>query len=720
MKYERTMSLLGRCRSILGREGISFSKILHFYRGMASIWQKGGTESVIHLMPLQSSSSVWFSVAKRLYYKRTVNCKNVFRHRMCSSTFDKRYMTPNLGVCHRSIHFTCSNSCKGNEMGVPDYLKGNVSLVPELEDGLYEEDDIEETDGIEDDIIEFLNSRSIGYEEMETNYIVQCPACAKDNPSKIQEIFIDKTSGYFVCPGCCKDGNWEDFLRVIDSFEDTLTPESLGIALNAAVPLSHQHQDILETSCLQNVDIGTLLKFDARISRDNSRILLPVYDETGELCGYESISLLHKVPQVIRRFLVGRNQPFNMKSAASSPCIVLVTNACDVLCLAQHNITAIAIPNSSEKELSAIVNISPRQIIMWIPAGVLSHSFLSSIYTMQQNSAVVMEKYLKMPICSMSGENIKEAVRTSAPIMSQAFTSFKDLQEQIYHRITHKDEVCGVQWKRYTGLNDLLLGHRKGELTILTGPTGSGKTTLMAEYSLDLCMQGVRTLWGSFEISVVRLCEVMLQQFSGAPLSNNYFSFSVLASSFSSLPMHFLTYHGQQTTKDVLKAMERAVDVWGVEHVIIDNLQFMLGTSNNASDRWWEQDRAIAAFRRFATLKNCHLTLIAHPKKIQDGQLLSMNSIFGGVKVTQEADNVLLLQVKEGSSLTQSKKILQIAKNRYGGQLGVMPLKFHKESLTFSSCFRAKEKERKVESSQKPKQNGFSVKGLEALGISGT
>ncbi|XP_076042579.1 mitochondrial DNA helicase isoform X3 [Oratosquilla oratoria] len=603
MKYERTMSLLGRCRSILGREGISFSKILHFYRGMASIWQKGGTESVIHLMPLQSSSSVWFSVAKRLYYKRTVNCKNVFRHRMCSSTFDKRYMTPNLGVCHRSIHFTCSNSCKGNEMGVPDYLKGNVSLVPELEDGLYEEDDIEETDGIEDDIIEFLNSRSIGYEEMETNYIVQCPACAKDNPSKIQEIFIDKTSGYFVCPGCCKDGNWEDFLRVIDSFEDTLTPESLGIALNAAVPLSHQHQDILETSCLQNVDIGTLLKFDARISRDNSRILLPVYDETGELCGYESISLLHKVPQVIRRFLVGRNQPFNMKSAASSPCIVLVTNACDVLCLAQHNITAIAIPNSSEKELSAIVNISPRQIIMWIPAGVLSHSFLSSIYTMQQNSAVVMEKYLKMPICSMSGENIKEAVRTSAPIMSQAFTSFKDLQEQIYHRITHKDEVCGVQWKRYTGLNDLLLGHRKGELTILTGPTGSGKTTLMAEYSLDLCMQG---------------------------------------------------------------AMERAVDVWGVEHVIIDNLQFMLGTSNNASDRWWEQDRAIAAFRRFATLKNCHLTLIAHPKKIQDGQLLSMNSIFGGVKVTQEADNVLLLQVKEGSSLTQSKKILQEAKGITG------------------------------------------------------
>ena len=47
------------------------------------------------------------------------------------------------------------------------------------------------------------------------------------------------------------------------------------------------------------------------------------------------------------------------------------------------------------------------------------------------------------------------------------------------------------QWKRYPELNRLLKGHRRGELTILTGPTGSGKTTFVSDYSLDLCMQGV-------------------------------------------------------------------------------------------------------------------------------------------------------------------------------------------------------------------------------------
>ena len=62
--------------------------------------------------------------------------------------------------------------------------------------------------------------------------------------------------------------------------------------------------------------------------------------------------------------------------------------------------------------------------------------------------------------------------------------------------------------------------------------------------------------------------------------------------------------------------MAKAVKVWGVQHVIIDNLQFMLGTGERPVDRWWEQDRAVAAFRKFATANNCHVTLIVHPKKV--------------------------------------------------------------------------------------------------------
>ena len=51
--------------------------------------------------------------------------------------------------------------------------------------------------------------------------------------------------------------------------------------------------------------------------------------------------------------------------------------------------------------------------------------------------------------------------------------------------------LCLFQWKRFPGLTGILKGHRRGELTILTGQTGTGKTTLLSELSLDLCSQGV-------------------------------------------------------------------------------------------------------------------------------------------------------------------------------------------------------------------------------------
>ena len=75
-----------------------------------------------------------------------------------------------------------------------------------------------------------------------------------------------------------------------------------------------------------------------------------------------------------------------------------------------------------------------------------------------------------------------------------------------------------MKWKRYPALNRILKGHRRGEFTVLTGPTGCGKTTFMSEYSLDLAMQGVNTLWGSFEIRNARLARTMLQQMAGVPL----------------------------------------------------------------------------------------------------------------------------------------------------------------------------------------------------------
>ena len=55
------------------------------------------------------------------------------------------------------------------------------------------------------------------------------------------------------------------------------------------------------------------------------------------------------------------------------------------------------------------------------------------------------------------------------------------------------------------GLTDILKGFRRGEMTVLTGPTGSGKTTLLSQMSLNIAEQGIPLLWGSFEVKNTKL-----------------------------------------------------------------------------------------------------------------------------------------------------------------------------------------------------------------------
>lgn len=61
--------------------------------------------------------------------------------------------------------------------------------------------------------------------------------------------------------------------------------------------------------------------------------------------------------------------------------------------------------------------------------------------------------------------------------------------------------------------------------------------------------------------------------------------------------------------------MDYAVYVHDVGHVVIDNLQFMLSGQGRQAEVWDLQNAAISAFRRFATQRNTHLSIVVHPRK---------------------------------------------------------------------------------------------------------
>ena len=84
------------------------------------------------------------------------------------------------------------------------------------------------------------------------------------------------------------------------------------------------------------------------------------------------------------------------------------------------------------------------------------------------------------------------------------------------------------------------------------------------------------------------------------------------------------------------------------------------------------------------------MTLVIHPRK-EDEAMLTANSIFGGAKATQEADNVILLQEEEVNPRVK-RKFVQVVKNRFSGDLGITPLFFNKGTSTFSKKIYSKDK----------------------------
>ncbi|KAJ2558510.1 hypothetical protein EV175_000746 [Coemansia sp. RSA 1933] len=279
------------------------------------------------------------------------------------------------------------------------------------------------------------------------------------------------------------------------------------------------------------------------------------------------------------------------------------------------------------------------------------------------------------------GHDLAQILDASRPVQHDKVLNFAALREAVKFEVTNPDLIRGVESKDLPGWNACFKGLRPGELTILSGATGCGKTTVISQMSLDFCKSGVSTLWGSFEIPNVRLATRMLSQFVRRDILQKPEEVDYWSRKFEQIPLYFLKFHGSTQPETVLETMRHAVYAHDVKHIVIDNLQFMMSMQAKGFDKYDAQDAAIATFRRFATEENVHITVVAHLRKDQPSSDADINSIFGSAKVTQEADNVVILQRHGGA--TSKIRCINILKNRFDGTLGKVYISYDKDTMTF-------------------------------------
>uniref|UniRef100_A0A672MCU1 Twinkle protein, mitochondrial-like n=1 Tax=Sinocyclocheilus grahami TaxID=75366 RepID=A0A672MCU1_SINGR len=533
------------------------------------------------------------------------------------------------------------------------------------------------------DIKQYLRSKDIhfhdGYSCLHAPSIFMQPGpegSGKENYS----LFIDKTTGQFLCKETLVEGSWEDLQDCIEvMLNESQTSISPDVLLGFPESMEEQEEREMEMKEVQRIWSSSMPFSDLL---DEEVQLIKTMFQIGKLTNATlkkfGVRFFKPTKCLVFPWFSGRDSCLRgvklLSAAMKADGRVVYTEATVPKISSYHNLFGLPLIGRKDSEVvltgrevdSMAVNQATGLPSFALPRGVSCLPPILLPYLEQfkkvtlwlggdmrsWEASKIFSRKLGLKRCSLirpgdiqpcpsealaQGRNLARIVKASIPAAHKSIVSFKQLREDVYGELVNVEQVAGIQWSRFPELNRILKGHRKGELTVFTGPTGSGKTTFISECALDLCMQGVNTLWGSFEINNV------------------------------------------PNTLTVLDTMQH----------------FMMGQENLSVDKFAVQDHIIGAFRKFATNSCCHVTLIIHPRKEEDDKELQTASIFGTAKASQEADNVLILQEKKLVTCP-GRRSLQVSKNRFDGDVGIFPLEFNKTSLTFSAPVKGKQKLRKV------------------------
>lgn len=202
--------------------------------------------------------------------------------------------------------------------------------------------------------------------------------------------------------------------------------------------------------------------------------------------------------------------------------------------------------------------------------------------------------------------------------------------------------------KIYSGipsLDNMTDGFHTGDLIVVSGPSGHGKTLLCQTLTYRFCDKSEPPLWFSFEVPPRQF----LNQFKQLP--------------FFMLPMELKS--GSQEWFEA-----RCLESWEKNRsriVIVDHLHY-LGDMFKMKNPSLELGQIVRRLKRFCVEENFIGFLVAHIGKIANDVRATRNNIRDSSFVVQEADTVLLVQ----RTKDEAEAVLSVEKCRRTGVLDGM------------------------------------------------
>lgn len=230
---------------------------------------------------------------------------------------------------------------------------------------------------------------------------------------------------------------------------------------------------------LQKISQEDILQLNGVYATEPELLYFPLI-AFDNVVGYKTLSSKSELEQTIPVNKVGGFIIYKQKSTKSEETAVIVPTIYDLLAIASQKAANVIIclpynlQNLPQQLLPNFENF--KKLILWFgndePSWYTARQFAKKLNEKRCYFVRPTDTQPRPKLAADKGYDLKSILKNAQPIWHKSITTFAELREDVLCDLQNVDKVQGVKWKRYPVLNKILKGNRRGEFTILTGPTG--------------------------------------------------------------------------------------------------------------------------------------------------------------------------------------------------------------------------------------------------------
>ena len=231
----------------------------------------------------------------------------------------------------------------------------------------------------------------------------------------------------------------------------------------------------------------------------------------------------------------------------------------------------------------------------------------------------------------------------------------RPLQPPLYYKFKDYEYNTNSKERILSGIEDLdylTKGFELGCITIWTGGTNAGKTTVMTMLTKQTIIQGEKVFYfngeqtkDDFKNNLYKQTVSRKDIYSKQYKDSNVFDYFVADKEIERLNHiygeNLIVYNNEmkRTVDFLLRAMEEVRIKYGVRVFMLDNF---MQIDTNSADEYREQKDIMEKLRTFAVNKNVHIHLVVHQKKTDKlNPRITIYDVFGSSNLVNKAYNVI-------------------------------------------------------------------------------